>query len=179
MTGPKHSGKSSTAMALGKITGLEISDLDVAVERQTGKTPRQLYLEGPEIFREAEAQALESLIGHSGGDAVGGIVTTGGIIAAGGGLIDNTEALSLLAERGNVIVVFLKISPETAWQRILQTAAGGELPPFLNTANPKETHRALHERRALAYEALADLTVNGEKMSPEEIADYIAKKLCL
>ena len=154
-------------MALGKITGLEISDLDVAVERQTGKTPRQLYLEGPEIFREAEARALASLIGH------------GGIIAAGGGLIDNTEALSLLAERGNVIVVFLKISPETAWQRILQTAAGGELPPFLNTANPKETHRALHERRALAYEALADLTVNGEKMSPEEIADYIAKKLCL
>ena len=167
ITGPKHSGKSMTALALAKIIGGEAADLDDIVERQTGKTPRALFKEGAEVFRKAETRALASMIRGKGG-----------IIATGGGLIDNNEALALLDGRRDLIFVYLDVSPETAWQRIL--AVGDELPPFLNTENPrvkpKETHLALHKRRAEAYKALAHLTVFAENKSSEEIAEEILKR---
>ena len=43
--------------------------------------------------------------------------------------------------------------------------------------NPDETHRALHKRRAEAYNALARLSICAENKSPEEIAGEIAEHL--
>jgi shikimate kinase len=52
----------------------------------------------------------------------------------------------------SVTVVYLEVSAETAWKRIEQAAFnGGGFPAFLDTENPKESHAALHERRAEAY----------------------------
>ena len=166
ITGPKHSGKSLCALALGKITVCEAVDLDEFIEKQSGKTPRALFEEGPEFFRKAEALALASLIRQRFR-----------IIAAGGGLIDNPEALALLSRRREIIPVYLDVSAETAWQRILHAAEGGKLPPFLNTENPRETHLALHKRRAESYKTLARFTIFAENKSPEEIAGEIAERL--
>ena len=179
ITGPKHSGKSMAALALEKITGGEALDLDEIVERQTGKKVRELFREGSEIFREAEARALSSLIRLKVQDEKLRIIATGG------GIIDNPEAMALLAGCREIVTVYLDVSPETAWVRILRSAAGsdtcttatGELPPFLNTENPRETHLALHKRRAEAYKALASLTISAENKSPEEIAGEIAERL--
>ena len=174
ITGPKHSGKSLCARALGKITGIDVLDLDEVVEKQTGKSPRELYKEGPEIFRKAETLALVSLI--QGRKMETSTLPERLIIAAGGGLIDNPEAVSLLSRHGETGIAYLDVSPETAWQRIVKT--GGELPPFLKTENPRvkpaETHFALHERRAAAYKSLAHLGVQAENKTPEEIAGEIA-----
>ena len=193
ITGPKHSGKTLTSRALQKIIDGEVMDLDEVVERQTGKSPRTLYKEGPEIFKRAEAQALASLIQPKGTEETSEPMVPEEskvrrnqrflIIAAGGGLADNPEALALLSSRREIIVVYLDVSAETAWQRIVHTAAGGELPPFLYTENPRvkpeETHLALHNRRGEAYKALADFTISGETKSPEEIAGEIANRLAL
>jgi shikimate kinase len=69
-----------------------------------------------------------------------------------------------------VLVVYLDIPAETAWQRI---SAAGELPPFLNTANPKETHRELHQRRAAGYRAMARIVIDSGDKGPEERAREI------
>ena len=183
IVGPKHSGKSVAARAIKKITGGDTVDLDEIVERQTGKKVRALFKEGPEVFRKAEALALASLIQTAEQDS--GQDKGLRIIAAGGGLIDNPEALALLAgpqvpsAHREIIIVYLDVSAETAWQRILRGSANstgqkGELPPFLNTDNPRETHLALHTRRAEAYKALSHFTINAENKSPEEIAAEIA-----
>ena len=166
ITGPKHSGKTLCAHALGNITGRETADLDGLVEQMTGKTPRALFKEGPEVFRKAEAEALAFAMRQS---------RNGLIIAAGGGLSDNPEALALLSRNSDFFIVYLDVSAETAWRRILHTAAGGELPPFLNTENPRETHSALHGRRAKAYRALAHFTIDAENKTPDEIAREIAR----
>jgi shikimate kinase len=166
ITGPKHSGKTLCAHALRIITGREAADLDALVEQMAGKNPRALFKEGPEIFRRVEAEALASVMRQNRNDL---------IIAAGGGLADNPEALALLARNREVFIVYLDVSAETAWQRILHTAAGGELPPFLNTENPRETHFALHERRAKAYRALAHFTIDAENKTPDGIAREIAR----
>lgn len=185
ITGPKHSGKSLCARMLGKIIGCETIDLDGLIEKQTGASPRALYNRGPEIFQAAEARALASLFRNPPPSSATRVwsdevpLRRKGcfIIASGGGLCDNREALALLSESSGlsgdreIISVYLDVSAETAWRRI---PAGAELPPFLDTENPRETHFALHERRAKAYKAMAQITVSGENKSPEEIAGEIA-----
>ena len=174
ITGPKHSGKSLAARALEKLTGGAAFDLDDCIEKETGRTPRELYTESEELFKKAEEKALVSLLQLKEGDDVR-------IIAAGGGLVDNSKALARLSaplmQKAEVFIVFLELSAETAWQRIVHSDLG--LPPFVNTENPKETHKALHERRADVYKALAHLTIAAENKSPEEIAGEIARFLQL
>ena len=169
ITGPKHSGKSTVAGVLGRITGKEAVDLDEIVESTTGKNPRELYREGPEILKKAEEKALESLVKRQGRSDL--------IVATGGGIIDNPGAVVLMTRHKEIVIVYLEVSPETAWQRIVQTAGSGELPPFLNTENPRETHLTLHRRRADAYKKLAQFTVSGENKRTIEIAKEIASLL--
>jgi shikimate kinase len=74
LVGPKHSGKTSAGRALARLwTGKNapaafFTDLDELVEDRTGKSPRALYGEGPEIFRKAEADALGDLFGREDGE---------------------------------------------------------------------------------------------------------------
>jgi shikimate kinase len=165
LTGPKHSGKTEAGRALAASGGRTFVDVDELVEKRTGKTPRTLFKEGPEVFRKAEAEALAEIL-QAGGATVA---------AAGGGLIDNLKALELLKRSPAPCIVYLEVSAETAWNRIVKTAAGGELPPFLNTENPRETHRELHQRRARAYRAMAGIIVNAGDKSPGAIAEEILK----
>jgi shikimate kinase len=137
------------------------------VEQRTGKTPRTLFKEGPGVFREAEAGALAEILRSP--ERL--------VVAAGGGLIDNGGAMGLLEKSRNVFIVCLEVSAGTAWKRILKTAAGGELPPFLQSADPGETHRQLHERRALAYRKIARVIINAEDKSPGAIAGEIIERL--
>lgn len=130
------------------------------MEQRTGKTPRTLFNEGPEIFKKAEAEAAAEIL-RSREKLV---------VAAGGGLIDNGGAMELLEQSQNICIVCLDVSAGTAWNRILKTAVGGGLPPFLQSANPRETHRQLHERRARAYRDMAHIVVNTEDKSPDAIA---------
>ena len=173
LVGPKHSGKTSAGKALAEILSCGFVDLDELVAQRSGKNPRALYGEGPEIFRKAEAGALAALFkpGTANPPPL--------VLASGGGLVDNPDALSLLeqdraAGHPQIISVFLNLSAKTAWERI---KAAGELPPFLKTENPQETHHSLHERRAAAYRQFASLVINADGKSPQEIAREIADRL--
>jgi shikimate kinase len=163
LIGPKHSGKTSVGKVLASLCSCGFIDLDDSIKQRTGKSPRQLYSENPAEFQKAETEALADIIRNS---AVHG----GYVIATGGGIIDNPDAVTLLQNSG--VLVYLKISADTAWNRIANSA-DGELPPFLGTENPQETHRALHERRASACHSLTAIIVETEGKTPEESAGEI------
>jgi len=169
LVGPKHSGKTSAGKALALLLSCGFVDLDELIAQKSGKSPRALYGEGPEIFRKAEAEALAALLESETAGPSSSLA-----IAAGGGLIDNPDALSIM-RRFQIAAVFLDVSAQAAWERI---RAEGELPPFLRTENPEGTHRALHERRSAAYRQLASLAIKADGKSPEEIAREIKDKLC-
>jgi shikimate kinase len=106
-------------------------------------------------------------------------------VAAGGGLIDNPGALELLRLSAlggtRALTVCLEVAADTAWERVNRAAqATGELPPFLDTENPRETHGALHSRRAAAYREFAASAIAAEGKTPEaigrEIADIVQGK---
>jgi shikimate kinase len=187
LMGPKHSGKTTTGKALASLFSCDFIDIDELILQRTGKSPRQLFSEDPAIFQKAEAEALAAIV-DSGGSSVGSCggennagcgtnITNSAdiagvkrrVIATGGGLIDNSEALSIL-KKSSAVTIYLDISAESAWDRI---AAGGELPPFLRTENPQETHRALHKRRAAAYLQIANIVIETEGKSPQERAAEI------
>jgi shikimate kinase len=184
LTGPKHSGKTSAGKALASLCSCDFIDIDELILQRTGKSPRQLFSEDPEIFKKAETEALTALADSggvnsdtdSGADGASDANCAGAklrVIAAGGGIIDNSEALSVLKKSG-AVMAYLDISAESAWGRI---AAEGELPPFLRTENPQETHRALHERRATAYLQIANIVIKAAGKSPQEIAAEIFSRL--
>jgi shikimate kinase len=166
LLGPKHSGKTSAGKALAALLPCGFADLDELIAQRSGKSPRALYNEGPEIFRKAEAEALATLFNSETPFPL--------VVASGGGLIDNSDALPLLEKNADVLSVYLDVSVKTAWTRI---KAAEELPPFLRTENPEETHRSLHERRAAAYRQFASLLIEADNKNPEEIALEIKGKL--
>jgi len=173
LTGPKHSGKTSAGKALASLYSCDFIDLDDLILQRTGKSPRQLFGEGQAVFQKAEVDAVTALFGGddtNGNGVVAGFGVEGRrVIAAGGGIIDNAEAAAVIKKSG-AKTIYLSISTESAWERI---AANGELPPFLRTENPRETHRALHERRATAYLQFADVIIEADGKSPQEIAREI------
>jgi len=176
LTGPKHSGKSTVGKKLALFCSCVFLDIDDLIFQRTGKSPRQLFNEGQVVFQKAEAEAIAALFCADSADATSAdstVVDERRVIATGGGIIDNAEAAALLKKSG-ARIVYLNISAEGAWDRI---AAEGELPPFLRTENPRETHRVLHERRAAAYLQFADIVVNVEGKSADENAAEIFKRL--
>jgi shikimate kinase len=173
LTGPKHSGKTSTGKALAGILNAEFIDLDDLIKDQTGRSPRELYREGPESFRAAEAKALESLLSKTTESGAGPVIT-----AAGGGLIDNEAAMARLNAQTATVMVYLEVSAKTAWERIQRAAERtGELPPFLDTDNPRETHARLHTRRAEAYRARAAIIIDTDSKNQQEQGREIAERL--
>jgi shikimate kinase len=177
LLGPKHSGKTSAGLELARRRGLPFFDLDRLIEERTGQSPRALYRAGPGLFRRAEEEALAGLLKSPAGER--------GVLAAGGGIIDNPRALDLLFSSGESgrVLVYLAVTAETAWRRIAGPGEDRELPPFLqaeSAAASREKHRFLHERRRAAYEALLAgpasiprIRVDGEGKTPAELAEEI------
>jgi shikimate kinase len=184
ITGPKHSGKTAAGLSLAELLGAKFVDLDDLVEQQTGKSPRSLFKEGPELFRQAETRALASLMPATppGAAGPGQGAAAALVVAAGGGLADNAGALELLLRPEfsgkDAAIVCLEVSADTAWERICAAAKdSGEWPAFLNAENPQKTNAALHERRGAAYREIASLTISGEGKTPEAIAREIALRI--
>jgi phosphatidylglycerol:prolipoprotein diacylglycerol transferase len=167
LMGPKHSGKTSAGKALADLLAVPFYDLDTLVEEKTGESPRALYSQGEELFRSAEYEALEAFLeaGKSGGKTLSGFPA---VLATGGGIIDNRKAAALLS--GKYLKICLEADVESAWERI----AAGPLPAFLPPENPREAHARIHEKRAKAYKAFADLAIPVGGKAPETIAAEIA-----
>lgn len=173
LVGPKHSGKTSTGKALANLLSGTFIDLDDEIALHSGQTPRALYRQSAELFRATELEATRMLVERINVENKKGHGELY-IIATGGGIVDNPAAIELLKQIGPL--VFLDLSTKTAWERIEKTSERtGELPPFLKTENPAETHRILHERRATAYRNLADYIINAEIDSPEQRAKEIVQ----
>ena len=166
LTGPKHCGKTTAGKALASLISGSFIDIDEEITQRTGSSPRELYKESPAVFQKAEAETITALAGVSNAGKR--------VIAAGGGIIDNPEAGVLLASLKNSgsKIVYLDLSAAAAWERI--NAGSKELPPFLQTDNPQETHRILHDRRAAAYRQIADIVIDAEGKTPYIIAEEIA-----
>ncbi len=162
LIGPPGSGKSSVGAALARMTGMSLRDTDVDIERGTGRTIADIFLQdGEPRFRELERAAV-----------AGALVEHTGVLALGGGAILAPETRTVLAGHP---VVFLNLSMPTGVRR---TGLGGNR-PLLAGVNPRATYKALLDARLGLYRETARLEIQTDHLSVAEVAAVIIDDLRL
>ena len=157
LVGLSGTGKSTVAPLLAERRGVVAVDLDRLLEQRFGRPVAQVFLEdGEPEFRRAEAELLaEVLVGPPA------------VIATGGGAVLDPESRRRLADAA--FVVWLS-APIDLLVRHLSDVA--ERRPLL-ADDPATALRAMAAERDPLYREVADLVVDVEGRSPEEIADVV------
>lgn len=160
--GIKHCGKTT----LGSIVAVELNydffDLDELILGEgmgewdsVREVMRKL---GVDEFRKLEAMAVTSFI-----ERIFPSLSKGGVILSlGGGVIENSEAMARLGNRGTR--VYLLASFELLYRRI---SSSGK-PAFLSAESSHEEFSELYRRRDILYRRFADL-IHEVDNSPAEI----------
>lgn len=152
------SGKSTMGIRLSYRMRRSVIDTDKLIERKQGKTIREIFAEeGEEYFRQLETEMLREQIDK----------LQYHIISVGGGTPVREENQKLLQELGTVF--YLKASPESIYERVKSDTNR----PLLQCENPMERIRNLMAQREDCYEKCADYVVDTDKMSVDEILEFI------
>lgn len=197
LMGIKHCGKSTQGRLLAKQFSCSLYDSDDVITEMTGKTPRELYTQsGEAAFMAAEASACNAIAASiraacaasadAAGASMGDADTTApfatsairAVVATGGGICKNEQALAALRAVG--LFVFLNADEKTAYDRIVREIGIAEngaltnLPAYIAKENPqslndvRESFHRFFVARTARYNALSDITVLMDATSPEE-----------
>ncbi len=159
LVGPMGAGKSTVAGLLAEAYGVTARDTDADVEAAERRTISDIFVEsGEEHFRELERAAVATaLASHDG------------VLALGGGAVLDPSTRELLAEHR---VVFLRVGLSEAVKRV---GLGVGRPLLLG--NIRSRIKALLDERTPIYESVADISVDTDERSPQDVADEIRKAL--
>lgn len=153
LIGPMGSGKTTIGSLLAEKLGLTFRDTDHLIEEREEKPVSQIFLDqGEDAFRAIEKRVLRDEL-----------LTDGTVLSLGGGAPISIDAQSALRAISSYII-FLDISLSTVVPRI---GFNRDRPLLLN--NPRGQWQTLMEARRPIYEALADVTINVDDKSEEEI----------
>lgn len=162
LVGYMGSGKTTVGIRLSYRLKIPFLDTDKEIEKEHGCVIGDVFATlGEETFRSWETQYLEKL-------CTGNVSY---VISTGGGMVLREENRLLLHKLGTVI--YLRARPETIAQRL----KGDTTRPLLQTANPTQRIREMLEKRAPFYEEAADLVLDVDGKSFEQILDEIERKL--
>lgn len=154
------SGKSSVAPLLATELGYRLVDVDSEIISRSGLASIAdiFSAHGELFFRDLEAAVAESLT-----DSAYVVVSTGG------GIIGRPSNIEHLKRNGGAII-FLRTRFETVTARISDFASR---PLFRDI----DRARALYTERQPFYKEYADLVVDTDDKSPEQVCDEIAAML--
>lgn len=162
LVGLKHSGKSTVGRALARDLGVAFFDLDDEILSlcDYAGTIRELYqMVGSSAFRRLEAEAAHALADRSA------------VVAAGGGTIENDEAMTVLQRMATVL--FLDVAIDTLVERVFRTG----VPAFVDPNRPEDHFREICERRRKSCLERSDFRVVADDRSPTEITTQIRQYL--
>ena len=157
LIGPPGAGKSVVGRRVAKDLGARLTDLDEAIQRNSGLPIDRIFAEqGEESFRALEREAMARAL-HAAPQV---IVPGGGWAAQPGNLESATGAL----------VVHLRTSPEAAGDRLIRSRPRR---PLLGD-HPMEAVRRLLEIRLPFYQR-AECEVATDGRTPAEVAVEVAR----
>lgn len=158
-------GKTTIGQALAAKLGVEYLDTDALIVTRAGKPIPEIFAgEGEAAFRAHERAAVAEAAARAGA-----------VISCGGGAAKDPRNVAALRDAG--AIVWLRLSPATATQRILDDGAGRPLidDHVEQRTRPQVLRRVealMAERRAM-YQAAADLIVDVDDRTIEEIVAEI------
>lgn len=151
-------GKTSIGKALSQKLHMTMEDTDKLIEDKFDCSVSELFAsKGEAYFRQNETLLLEELIG---GDK-------NTVYSMGGGTPVNVVNRPLIRQLGKV--VYLRVTPDTVYERLKDDTTR----PLLNCADPYKKICTLLESRKEAYEECADLIVDVDGKTIEEIVQII------
>jgi shikimate kinase len=168
LTGFMGSGKSTIGPILANTLGYDFVDIDKAIERQTGKTVKEIFKEyGEEHFRTLERALLGELL-----------VKDHMVISLGGGTIADPMSFSTIRASG--ILVYLKTAPEQLFKRLHHKTDRPVLVDVVGDRLNEEALRSriqeLHALRERFYEQ-ADIVISTDEHKVGITVDRIVKLL--
>ncbi len=158
------SGKTTVGLRLSYRLRMPVEDTDKLIEQKENRRIKDIFAtEGEEYFRRRETELLQEISRRN----------YGRILSVGGGTPVRAENRELLRRCGTV--VYLRIRPETVYERL----KGDTTRPLLQCEDPLLKIRELMEARKDAYESCADIIVDVDQLSMEEILNQITQGLDL
>ena len=159
LVGPMGAGKTTVAALLAAAWGTSARDTDADVEAAEGRSISDIFVDsGEEHFRDLERAAVERAVAEHDG-----------VLALGGGAVLDPATRALLEGHR---VVFLRVGLSEAVRRV---GLGSSRPLLLG--NVRSRIKALLDERTPIYESVADLAVDTDRRSPEDVADEIRTAL--
>lgn len=160
LVGPPGAGKSTIGRKLARELGVELYDTDAGIERETGRTIPEIFVEdGEPEFRRIEEGVVRRAI-----------LAERGVVSLGGGAVLSANTRALLRNR---TVVYLEISVTEGLRR---TGASTQR-PLLNGADPAAKYRELMRTRRPLYREVATVRVRTDSRSPGRVVRTIMTKL--
>lgn len=150
-------GKTSTSRQLSKKLGIHEKDTDAMIVAQEGKSIADIFAqEGEAYFRRKETELLELLAKEEPC-----------IVSCGGGMAMREENVKKMREAGTV--VFLTATPETIYKHV----KGSTSRPLLNGNMNIPYIKQLMEAREPKYQKAAELLIETDGCTPDEVADKV------
>ena len=156
LIGMPGAGKSSVGRLVAEKLGIEFVDLDTEIERESGRTVREIFLkEGEPAFREIEHEALSRVAS-----------TPPAVVACGGGIVLREDNRELMRSGG--CIVWLNV-PLSALRRRLRDII--EKRPLVK--DPLDLERLYREREAVYRQAAQhEIAADGD---PRSIAGAVVE----
>jgi shikimate kinase len=155
-------GKTAVGKVLAKRLGKEFVELDLLIERRTGKSiPEIFQQDGEVVFRELEIEVTKEVSRNKNL-----------VIACGGGLVLNKLNIDRLRQES--IIVYLTASPRTILKRVLSE---GETRPLLNMPDKMLSIKELLRFREPFYERAADIKMDTSRRDVDAVAEQIIVEL--
>jgi shikimate kinase len=163
LVGYRCTGKTTVGRWLAGHLGWSFVDSDEEIVRAHGMTILHIVrAQGWEGFRKKEKEAVSRIARLDRH-----------VVATGGGAVLDAGNVRHMKDTGTV--VWLKADPDTIRQRLaLDDAAGPLRPSLTSTGTEQEVEAVLAERTPLYVDA-ADVTIDTDQKSPEEIGKEILR----
>lgn len=150
-------GKSTVARYLSEKYGMKVSEMDQMLVEQEGRSIADIFETNGELyFREIETCLLKKLVEKQGQ-----------VISCGGGVVLRQENVDLMKKGG--VIVLLTAEPET----ILERVKNSQERPLLSGNKNVAFIRELMEKRHSSYKHAADVIIDTDGKTVEDICDEI------
>jgi XRE family aerobic/anaerobic benzoate catabolism transcriptional regulator len=162
LIGLRGAGKSAIGRRLATRLGLPFFELDSLIEEAAGLSLRDIFgVHGEDWYRRLESDVLRRWLAEH----------DRGILAAGGGIVGNTDAFRLLCERS--VTVWVRARPEDHWNRVVRQ---GDLRPMAGRPEAQAELRRILESREALY-ARARFQIDTSRRSIAECVKRLVMEL--